>query len=141
VRRASLALALVSSVVGIACVSCSSEPTPITKPSTKTASFKTDIVPIVQESCALTACHSSKESNLGIFLAFDAAQIYGELKKTSPTAAGEKFVVPGDPAKSYLIVKLEGKQSVGTEMPPGEKLPLAQIELFKKWIADGAKDN
>jgi hypothetical protein len=140
VRQASVAvlLALASSAVVL---SCSSDPAPLPKTSTKTASFKTDIVPIVQETCALTACHSSKQSNLGIFLAFDPAQIYTELKKTSPTAAGQQFVVPGDPAKSYVMVKLEGKQTMGTEMPPGEKLPAAQIELFRKWIADGAKDN
>jgi hypothetical protein len=114
-------------------------------------SFRADVLPIVQESCALTACHSSKESNLGIFLGYDAAQVYAELKKTSPTAAGEKFVVPGDPVKSYLVVKLEGKQGAltskcasnncGVVMPPDEPLSAEKIETFRKWIADGAKDD
>lgn len=114
-------------------------------------SFRDDVVPIVQQSCALTACHSSKESNLGIFLAYDPAQIYAELKKSSPTASGEQFVVPGDPAKSYLMVKLEGTQgslaskcannNCGTVMPPDDPLPSAKLETVRKWIADGAKDN
>lgn len=114
-------------------------------------SFRDDVVPLVQQSCALTACHSSKESNLGIFLRFEPAQIYAELKKTSPTATGEPFVVPGDPAKSYLMVKLEGTQAAlaskcpnsncGTVMPPDDKLPDEKIETFRKWIAEGAKDN
>lgn len=114
-------------------------------------SFRDDVVPIVQASCALTACHASKESNLGIFLAYDPAQIYSELKKTSPTATGEAFVVPGDPAKSYLMVKLEGKQaalaakcaagSCGAEMPPGSLLPADKLETVRKWITEGAKDN
>ena len=114
-------------------------------------SFRDDVVPLVQESCALTACHSSKESNLGIFLAYDPAQIYAELKKTSPTASGEPFVVPGDPGKSYLMVKLEGKQaalsakcpnnSCGTVMPPDEPLAGAKLDTVRKWITEGAKDN
>jgi hypothetical protein len=114
-------------------------------------SFRDDVVPIVQESCALTACHSSKESNLGIFLAYEPAQIYAEFQKTSPTAAGQKFVVPGDITKSYLIVKLEGKQaalasscpnmSCGTVMPPDDPLTAAKIDTFKKWITEGAKDD
>jgi hypothetical protein len=117
-------------------------------------SFRDDVVPLVQESCSLTACHASKESNLGIFLAYDAAQIYAEFKKTSPTAVGEPFVVPGDPTKSYLMVKLEGKQgddaakcagsaypTCGVAMPPDAPLPAAKLDTFRKWITEGAKDN
>lgn len=117
-------------------------------------SFRDDVVPLVQESCSLTACHASKESNLGIFLAYDSAQIYAEFKKTSPTAVGEPFVVPGDPAKSYLMVKLEGKQAdlaskcaastyptCGVAMPPDALLPAAKLDTFRKWITEGAKDN
>lgn len=116
-------------------------------------SFRDDVVPLVQESCSLTACHASKESNLGIFLAYDPAQIYAEFKKKSPTS-GEPFVVSGDPPKSYLMVKLEGKQAdfasgcaaspyptCGVAMPPDDPLPAATLDTFRKWIAEGAKDN
>jgi hypothetical protein len=119
-------------------------------------SFRDDVAPIMQQTCAIAACHSSKESNLGIFLREDPVQMYAELKKESPTAVGEKFVVPGDPAKSYLMVKLENKQNTldakcanaplkncGTIMPPAdfEILTPAQIDTFRKWITEGAKDN
>jgi len=147
-------------------VACSSSTEPTLGSGTKDAgtsavdarrpypSFRDDVVPLVQESCSLTACHASKESNLGIFLAYDAAQIYAEFKKTSPTAVGEPFVVPGDPAKSYLMVKLEGKQAdvaskcagsayptCGAAMPPDDPLPAAKLDTFRKWITAGAKDN
>lgn len=119
-------------------------------------SYQDDVLPIVQKSCALTACHSSKQSNLGIYLTYDGAQVYAELQKTSPTATGQKFVVAGDPTKSYLMMKLDGKQaslaasctaipSCGTEMPPGEPagtlLPADQRDTIRKWISEGAKDN
>lgn len=113
-------------------------------------SFKSDVVPIIQQSCALTACHASKESNLGIFLAYDPVQLYGELKKTSPTA-GVPFVVAGDPTTSYLVLKLEGKQDTlaakcpsmkcGNVMPPDDPLPAAKIKVFTDWIMAGAKDD
>ena len=159
-RKATL-VAAVTAVVLLAIAACSSDPAPTIGGGNKDAggavdarnpypSFRDDVVPIVQASCALTACHASKESNLGIFLAYDAAQIYAELKKTSPTASGAIFVVPGDPAKSYLMVKLEGKQaalaakcasgSCGAEMPPGSLLPADKLEAVRKWITEGAKD-
>jgi hypothetical protein len=156
----SVALALVS-----AC-SSSSEPGLVTNPKDGGSSgaavdarnpypsFKDDVVPIIQQTCALTACHASKESNLGIFLAYDPVQLYAELKKTSPTAVGVPFVVPGDPTMSYLILKLEGMQATeaakcanspnmtcGTVMPPDGALPDAKIKVFKDWITAGAKDD
>jgi hypothetical protein len=161
VRKASLLAATITLTLA-AIAACSSDPTPTLGSGTKDGggavdarnpypSFRDDVVPIVQASCALTACHSSKESNLGIFLAYDPAQIFAELQKTSPTATGEKFVVAGDPAKSYLMVKLEGTQaslaakctggSCGAEMPPGSLLPADKLETVRKWITEGAKDN
>ena len=116
-------------------------------------SFRDDVVPLVQESCSLTACHASKESNLGIFLAYDSAQIYAEFKKKSPTS-GQPFVVAGDAKKSYLMVKLEGNPAdfaascaasayptCGVTMPPDDPLPAAKLDTFRKWITEGAKDD
>ena len=113
-------------------------------------SFKDDVVPIIQASCALTACHASRQSNLGIFLGYDAAMLYTELQKTSPTAM-TPFVVAGDPSKSYIILKLEGMQATesatcpsmncGTVMPPDDPLPAAKIKVFTDWVMAGAKND
>lgn len=147
---ACLGLALLSSLS----ISCSSS-TDDTSSSSGTVkvptvvTFSNNIVPMVQESCALAACHSSKESNLGIYLTFEASQIYEELQKKSPTS-NEKHIVPGDPVQSYVLAKIEGRQgtakctgSCGTEMPPppDPKLTATQIAVWRKWITEGAKNN
>jgi hypothetical protein len=51
-------------------------------------------------------------------------------------------VIPGNANDSYLIVKVEGRQSVGQRMPIGGS-PLDNIDLtnLKNWISQGAKNN
>jgi len=107
------------------------------------AKFKRDVMPIVRESCALTACHSSEARNLGIFLSNDSAQVYQELQKTSAQGA-QKFVTPGDPSKSYLVTKLDDRQKKpdqGTQMPPDAQLSAAQKQTIRDWITAGALNN
>jgi hypothetical protein len=117
--------------------------------SSVSASFKDDVVPILATSCALAACHAAKESNLGIHLTYDKAQIYAELQKNSPTYNGAKFVVPGKPEESLLVGKMDGTQGkipgcnggCGSEMPPGEILSKKDRDVVRAWIKNGAKDD
>ena len=71
-----------------------------------------------------------------------AGASYGEL--VSVRAESEPFlrVVPGDPDGSYLVRKLEGRQSVGDRMPQ-TGAPLDSIDLanIRNWISQGAPDN
>lgn len=108
-------------------------------------------MPIFATSCALTACHSSKDSNLGIYITSGAAQVAAELKKESPTAKGVRFVVPGDATNSWLMAKMDGRQAdfkskcpsggCGTDMPPGAALAKEDRDIVRAWIDQGAKDN
>lgn len=116
---------------------------------TPNASFKNDVMPILAQSCALTACHASKDSNLGIYLTSDPAQVYDELKKDS-AAAKLKFVAPSDSKNSWMMIKMDGLQNdfkskcgsaCGTEMPPGTRLAKADRDVVRSWIDQGAKDN
>jgi hypothetical protein len=50
-------------------------------------------------------------------------------------------VSAGKPDESLMMQKLEGKQSCGTEMPPGGKLTDAQLTQVRTWIKNGAKDD
>ncbi|MDF2696022.1 MAG: hypothetical protein K0S65_4405 [Labilithrix sp.] len=122
-----------------------------------TVSFKDDVAPLLATNCALAACHSSKESILNFYITYEPAQIYAELMKTSPTCATSKFVVPGKPAESMLMLKMDNEQEKlpsdcssarRSEMPPGDPpgsgdslLEKADRDLVRRWITQGAKDN
>lgn len=149
------------SLFAVLALSCSSDPeTPPRSSSSSSGglelagngTFRGDVVPIVRSSCALTACHASGKSNLGIHLTHDAAQLYAELQKESPTHTGVRFVVPGNPDQSLFYLKMEGTQATlgskcvgtqpcGVEMPPGELLPKEQRDLVRRWIENGAKND
>jgi mono/diheme cytochrome c family protein len=48
-------------------------------------------------------------------------------------------VIAGAPGSSLLMEKLEGTQTCGKPMPPSGMLSAQDTELFRKWIAAGAK--
>lgn len=135
---------------------CSSDPQPIATTTgadgggaVGPATFKDGVMPILSESCALAACHASKQSNLGIHITYDATLVYSELQNESPTFPGLKFVVPGKPDQSFLMAKMDGTHAklpgcasgCGREMPPDDMLPQAKRDLVRKWIANGAKND
>jgi hypothetical protein len=108
-------------------------------------------MPIVGDYCALSACHAAGQSNLGIHLTFDKAQVYAELQKESPTFSGVQFVVPGKPDESLVMGKMEGTQAkvpgctsgCGNAMPPPPDplVPEAKRDVVRRWIANGAKND
>lgn len=148
-----LALLFSAAAVLVVSTSCSDDPPPLTSDaggSGSPTSFRKAVVPVFYESCALTACHGSRESNLGIYLPYAPEGIYAELKKTS-TQAPLPFVKPGDPDGSYLMLKMDGTQGklgtqclvkdCGAAMPPGDVIPQAKRDIVRRWIAEGAKDD
>jgi hypothetical protein len=106
-------------------------------------------MPILSQNCAVTACHGSSASNLGIYISFDPEQVYGALLKESASAK-TPFVVPGDAKGSYLQMKIDGTQgqlsakcgACGAQMPL-DLPPLAQDQrdTIRAWINAGAKDD
>jgi len=57
-------------------------------------------------------------------------------------AAGEVRVIPSDAQNSYLVVKLEGRQSSGTRMPQGgSALDNVDLTNIRNWINQGAANN
>ncbi len=93
-------------------------------------SFYKDLKPILQRRCQ--GCHQpAKQGGKLDLTTFEAVQ-----------AGGRKGaeVVAGKPEESLLVLVLTGDEK--PQMPKGEP-PLApeEIDLFRRWIAEGAKDD
>lgn len=148
------------------CLACSSEgPSTISSggpasgstsgtPAGQPRSFRKDVVPILTGSCALSSCHGDRSGSpgVGIYLPLgDPEGIYADLMRNSRTAAGVKFVVPGDPGRSFLYGKVTGDLSdfatacpsagCGEPMPPGTRISSADRDTLKLWITEGAANN
>ena len=99
-------------------------------------SYKTDISPIINDYCL--NCHKPggkgyKKSGLDM-------RTYKSLMK------GTKFgsvVTPGDSYTSILVQVVEGRVHPSLKMPYGMSGGLAKdkIELLRKWVQQGAKNN
>jgi hypothetical protein len=115
-------------------------------------SFRADVIPIMRRWCSNSSCHANKATTLGVeFPIDDPSALYAQLQRESPMAKGAKFVVPGDPSKSFFYAKIEGNQGdpqfkcnpvgCGETMPPGTKMASQDREVIKRWILAGAKDD
>lgn len=106
-------------------------------------SFKADVQPIFNTSCALAGCHSTDLPQSGLILSPGFA--YNNLVMAPSTQAAPQLrVQPGDPDGSYLERKLAGSPGiVGGVMPPNGTTPLtaAQRAKITQWIAEGAVNN
>ncbi len=90
--------------------------------------------------CAASACHGSKR-RAGLDLrAGNARANLVDVPSTQTPAVAR--VIPRDLLQSYLMVKVEGRQTVGGQMPL-DWPPLDDIDLgnLRNWIAQGAKAN
>ena len=100
-------------------------------------SYNRDIRPILSDKCF--ACHGPDANKRKAGLRLDQqAGAYAELMKNK----GHFAIVPGNPEESELIKRIESND-------PAEVMPLPEsnlsrltpeeIDLFKKWIKNGAK--
>jgi hypothetical protein len=104
-------------------------------------SFSSDVQPIFAAAgCASSSCHGSSES-AGLSLVPSGA--YDNLVNINSTEMSSlKRVLPGDAENSYLVIKLEGRQTIGARMPlNGGALSSHNIQVIKTWINEGANDN
>jgi hypothetical protein len=117
---------------------------------TPKVTFQADVLPIVKRSCTDVACHGSKGASEGIFLPPDnAGDIYTALTGPATSTLTMNVSTPGDPAKSFLMRKLDGDQCTvtcvsggcGDRMPPDGQLPVESRDVFRRWIAQGAKND
>jgi hypothetical protein len=97
--------------------------------------FARDIRPILSDNCF--ACHGPDTNKLKADLRLDLkAEAFRKLD------SGEFAIVPGKPEQSRLFKLVSLPLEDDDHMPPkktGKKLTVEQIDLLRRWIAEGAK--
>lgn len=92
-------------------------------------SFQNDIEPILDARCAIPGCHQGNNPTGGLNM-----ETYANFQKGGNS--GPVFI-PGDSDNSLVVRRIDG----GGMPAQGGPLSKAQIQLFKDWIDEGAKDN
>lgn len=102
----------------------------------KSPDFGDEIMSIFQDHCV--KCHDASGA-AGLMLTPEEA--YTEIVGVKSLNEPEYMLVnPGDAENSYIVIKLEGRQSVGAQMPRGSgPLPDEAIQTIKNWIDQGAE--
>jgi hypothetical protein len=90
-------------------------------------------------------CHTDQgRTPAGGLLLVDGRSYASIVNIVSRFKAGATLVIPGDADNSYLIHKLEGRSDItGSRMPRGTGpfLTQGQMEIIRRWIALGAKND
>ena len=97
-------------------------------------SYAADVQPIWNANC--TGCHGGTAG-----LELSPPDSRAALVSVASTNWGGVRVAAGDPAASVLFRKISGDSGVGDRMPQGGALGADDIEMVRRWIAEGALDN
>jgi mono/diheme cytochrome c family protein len=107
---------------------------PANAPLPRSIDFNRDVRPILADTCF--ACHgpddAKRKANLRLDLR-DAA--------LKPAKSGATALVPGDLVKSELVQRITLPEDDDDHMPPAKgkrQLTRREIDLLKRWVADGA---
>ncbi len=106
----------------------------------ETPSFANDVYEVfTRRGCSAGSCHGAGAGGLTMS---GAAATYTALVNVVSPNSGEVLVIPGNANDSYLVKKLEGRQSVGARMPiGGGALDNTDLTNIKNWINQGATNN
>ena len=96
--------------------------------------YLTQVRPILARSCF--ACHGQDEEQRAKGLRIDLREFATKEQRES----GAQAIVPGDPDASEIVARIT-EEDVSLRMPPkkaGEPLSAEEVDLIKRWIAQGA---
>lgn len=119
--------------LGACAVSSATAATDASKKPASHVDFNRDIRPILSENCY--KCHGPDDGARKAKLRFD---IRSEALKAAKS--GEIPIVPGSPEKSQMIARITADDP-DDRMPPmksGKTLTSTQIDLLRRWVAEGA---
>jgi hypothetical protein len=100
----------------------------------RAVSYKHDVFPVIRAYCL--PCHTEDQMNPSeLYL-----DTYDNLMKGGKHG---RPVIPEKSDSSMLVLKLSPKPPFGDPMPLKRKTPVSQdtVNIFKKWIDQGGKDN
>jgi hypothetical protein len=105
-----------------------------------TPSFASTVQEIFsRKGCTSSSCHGSAQM-AGLDLRSGAS--YASLVGVRATSESIVRVIPGNADGSYLVIKVEGRQSVGARMPQtGSPLDAIDLTNLRNWIDQGAQNN
>lgn len=92
-----------------------------------------------RKGCNISSCHGlAEEGDLDLTRGSAFSNLVGVQAVAEPGVR----VITGDATGSYLVIKLEGRQSSGSSMPlSGSPLDAIDLANVKNWINQGAKNN
>ena len=101
----------------------------------KEISFNADVQPILKQYCMECHVAGGQGADKSGLLVSD----YESLMKGTKFGA---IIKPGDTLTSVMIMLVEGRADASIKMPHGKaSLPKGKIDLLKKWVEQGAKNN
>jgi WD40 repeat protein len=96
-------------------------------------SYYKQVRPIFQQHCQ--GCHQPAKAEGGFIMTS-----YADLLKKGDH--DEPGIVPGQAGKSLIVTQITSQSGKAPEMPRGkEPLTGREVELIKRWIAEGARDD
>ena len=109
-------------------------------PAGEQVSYERHLEPLVVAHCL--GCHEAEEPKAKLVL--EQGTGYGQLvSRQSIQVPAMALVAPGDVDASYLWLKLQHTAPEGKGMPRPptgvKRLRDAELELYRRWIEDGAK--
>ncbi|HND51161.1 MAG TPA: PSD1 and planctomycete cytochrome C domain-containing protein [Pirellulaceae bacterium] len=100
------------------------------QPSARRVDFASEIQPLLAQRCF--ACHGAAKQESGLAL-------HRQDRATARLESRAFAIQPGQPDRSEILVRVSSSDP-NTRMPPrGEPLKPAEVELLRRWIAEGAE--
>jgi len=112
-------------------ISCSCSPCfAQTPPKNDPVDFSKQIQPILAKRCF--ACHGPDEAEGGI-------RFTSQKEAFAEADSGEHAIVPGDVEASVILARVTSEIEDEQMPPEGERLSPEEVNLLKRWIAEGAQ--
>ncbi len=129
---------MIAAVWSLLALGCTGVEIPVV-PEGVAVTYAEHIEPLVIARCL--SCHTTEEPEAQLVLEIGTG--YGEMVGRPSTQVPRLLMVaPGDVENSYLWRKLAHDVEIGRGMPRSVvgsiKLPDEEIELYRRWIEDGA---